>query len=106
MRVLRQIENLNAPIHVGIIGGAMALDVPLAALLLVAPLRAHTLVEALVDPTVELVDIHCVHALLEPVPFGLEPGDGIAMLALLVSTAFVERPNDSVENLLVDPQPR
>jgi hypothetical protein len=38
--VLAQAEDLDALVHIGIVGGAVPLDAPLATLLLVPPLRA------------------------------------------------------------------
>ena len=82
----------------------MALNVSLAAFLLVAPLRAHALVEAFLNPPIQLVDVHDIDALLESVPFCLKPADRVAVFALLVGTALPESADDPLEYLVIDPQ--
>jgi hypothetical protein len=67
VRVLPQTKDLDSLVHVGIVGGAATLDVSLAALLFVAPLSAQPLIEAFLDASIQLIDIHRVYALLEPI---------------------------------------
>ena len=59
--------------------------------LLLPPLVLHPLEERRVDEPVELVDIHGVNALVEPILFGLVAPDRLLVFATLVGVTGVQR---------------
>jgi len=66
------------------------LDLPQAAVLLFAPLSRHLVEERAVHASVELVDVHGVDAVAEPV-FALEPPDCFLVLTPFIGVAGVQR---------------
>jgi hypothetical protein len=68
---LAEAEDLNALLHMKIIGSAVALNVSIIAPLLVPPLCVHALLEAIPDSPIQLVDIHRVDAPPEWIPLRL-----------------------------------
>jgi hypothetical protein len=80
-------------------------DLPLAAILLLAPLVRHSIVEGRIHQTVELVDIHGVDAILKPLVFGLMALDRFLVLAALVGVAGVQRVAHPFQHLVVEAKP-
>ena len=105
MGVPRQFENLHALVHVGLLGRLVPFDLALAAVLLLAPFGRHLVEEVAVDAPVELVDVHGVDAVAEPVVFGPEPLDRLLVLAPLVGVAGVQRLAHPVQHLVVEAKP-
>ncbi|MGB5742902.1 MAG: hypothetical protein WBM65_10850 [Sedimenticolaceae bacterium] len=72
--------------------------------LLLAPLRGLTVEEIGVDATVELVDVHDVDPVLQPVVLGLNPPDGILVVLLLVTVADPQGLRHPGEDLVIEAQ--
>jgi hypothetical protein len=53
--------------------------------------------------SVEFVEIHCVDAVTEPLVFALKPSDRFLVLALLISTARMERLPHPFQHFVVEP---
>jgi hypothetical protein len=66
-----KIEKRHALILVGFVGVLLALDLTLGAVLLLAPLVRHSIVEICTHQPVELIDVHRVDAVLEPLMLSL-----------------------------------
>ena len=54
-------------------------------LLFGAPLRCLAVEEVGVDPTIELVDVHCINTVLQTIVLGLNPSDRVFVVLLLVA---------------------
>ena len=89
--VSRQFENLDALVHVGLVGLLVTVDLVQQAPLLLAPLTSEPIVEIPADLTVELIDIHGVYSIIEPLVFSLQPGDAVRMHATLVGMAGLKK---------------
>ena len=80
----------------------MTLDVPCTTRLLVTPLGPHSVIKVLRHPPVELIDIHGVNSLLQPISLLLKPGDSLGVLALLVGAAVLQRSADPLKNVVIE----
>jgi hypothetical protein len=89
--VSRQFENLDALVHVGLIGFLVPVDLTLAPCLLGAPFGRHLVEEGSVNAPVELVHVHRIEPALQPVVFRPEPGDGLLLLPAFVGVTGVKR---------------
>ncbi|MEZ5598707.1 MAG: hypothetical protein R3E84_20440 [Pseudomonadales bacterium] len=72
--------------------------------LLLAPLRGLAVEEVGVDATVELVDVHGVDAVLQPVVLGLNAPYSILVMLLLVTVADTQGLGHPGEHLVVEAQ--
>jgi len=104
MGVLRQFQQFDTLVHVGIVGQLVTLDVPCTTRLLVTPLGPHSVIKVLRHPPVELIDIHGVNSLLQPISLLLKPSDSLGMLALLVSAAVLKGPAHPLKNVVIEPE--
>ncbi|MFG1271676.1 hypothetical protein [Xanthobacter flavus] len=82
----------------------MPFDLALAALLLLAPLVRHLLEERRVHQPVELIDIHGVDAVAQPLRLGFEPPDRFVMFPALVGVAGVKGVAYPLQHLVVESQ--
>ena len=89
--VPRQFEKLHALVHVGLVGVLVPFNLAQAAVLLVAPLVRHALEERRIDQPVELINIHGVNAVIEPLVLSLMALDRLFALAPFVGVAGVKR---------------
>ena len=87
----REFENLDALIHVGLLGGLVPLNFAQAAVLLFAPLGRHLVEERAVYTSIEFVEIHRVDTVAEPLVFALEPLNRFFVIAPLIGVARMER---------------
>jgi hypothetical protein len=78
------------------------LDVAQDRSLLLPPFCRLAVVEAGVDPTVELVQVHGVDAVLEPLVLALEVGYGLVMEPLLVFVALAQRIPDEGDYMTIE----
>ena len=80
-------------------------DLALAAVLLLAPLARHLVVERRVNDAVELIDVHGTNAVIKALVFGLMALDRLLVLAPLVGVAGVQRIAHPFQHLVVEVQP-
>jgi hypothetical protein len=85
-----EVEQRDSFRKIGIVGAPVPLDLTLAALLLLTPLVRHFFEEGGIHQPVELIDIHRVDAIVQPLRFSLKPLDCFVMLAALVGVAGVK----------------
>jgi hypothetical protein len=83
----------------------VALDVAHTAALPLPPLASHLVVEIRADLSIQFVDVHRLDAALEPVIFGPEPLNCLAVLPTLVGVARVKRLPHPDQYLVVEAQP-
>ena len=95
-------RSADAFFQIGFVGVAVPFDLALAAILLLAPLVRHFLEEGRIDQPVELVDIHGVNAIVQPLAFGLKPLDRFLVLAAFVGVAGVKRVAHPFQHLVVE----
>ena len=103
--VARQFENLHTLIHVGLLGGLVALDFPQAAVLFLASPVRHSLEEGSFDQPIELVDIHCINAIQQPLELDLVAPDRLLVLAAFVDVARMQHIAHPFQELDVELQP-
>ena len=82
MRELNQVRTL---FDIRTVGRLVTGDLPTNLVLLGPPLLGHLGVEQTVDPSVELVDVHCMETVAQPIMLALQAANGGLMLVLLVS---------------------
>lgn len=70
--VIGQIEQHDSFLQVGLVGGLVPVDFFAAPNLRGPPLCGHALKERIVNPTIELIDVHGMNAGLEPIVFDAE----------------------------------
>ncbi|MDE0865251.1 MAG: hypothetical protein OSA98_15780 [Rubripirellula sp.] len=56
------------------------------------------------DSSIQLIDVHLVDAVLQPLVLGLEPFDGLVVEQLFVKMALAERRRNELEDFVVKPQ--
>jgi hypothetical protein len=76
-----EVEERGSFAEIGFVGIPVPVDLALAARLLLAPLVRHFFEEGRVHKSVELIDIHRVDAIVQPLRFGLKPLDRFLVLA-------------------------
>jgi hypothetical protein len=86
-----EVEKLDAFVQIRFVGLLVPLDLALAAMLFLPPLVRHLLEERRVYHPIELVDVHGVNAIVQPVVFGLMAPDRFFVVAALVGVAGEER---------------
>ncbi|MEE4450498.1 hypothetical protein V2S85_02515 [Novosphingobium resinovorum] len=104
MRLARQRQQGDTLIHIVVAGVLMPRQVALAAIQFIAPLRRHAPVEILGHGAVQLIDIHSLQPITEPIDLRPKARDRLVMVAPLDLEAVPERLDDKVVDFLVDPQ--
>ncbi|MBV9748509.1 MAG: hypothetical protein JO157_06830, partial [Acetobacteraceae bacterium] len=104
LRVSRQFEKLHALVHVGLLGGFVAVDLPLEPKLLRAPLPGEAVVEVTADLAVELIDVHGIDAIAQALVFGLKPADRRLVLPALVGVTGLKSLPYPGQHLVIEVQ--
>jgi len=91
LSIAGEVEQRDALVLVGLVGALVSRDFALAAVLFLAPPVRHSLEEGGLDQSIELVDIHCVNAILQRLELGLVAPDRFLVLAAFVGVAGVQR---------------
>jgi len=88
MGTLRELQELDALIHVTLAGETVRFDVTSDPQLLGTPLSSFRVEEISINATIELVEIHGIDSFLDALVLTLKPHDGLIMEPLLISVAF------------------
>jgi hypothetical protein len=99
-----QFEESDTLIKVALVRCLMQGDFLHQFLLLDAPLFGHLDVERVVDAAIELVDVHGMNAVLEPITFSLQAGDRVVVFLALVRVALAQAGADPLQHLVSETQ--
>ncbi|WP_309774556.1 hypothetical protein [Nitrobacter vulgaris] len=103
MDVPRQFQQSDSFGKIRFVCAPVPFDLALAAFLLFAPLVRHFFEEGRIHQSVELIDIHGVNAIVQPLRFRFKPPDRFLVLAAFVGVAGVERIAHPFQNLVIEP---
>ncbi len=83
----------------------MALNLAKQPRLLGSPLCQHPVVEGVVDAAIELIEIHRVQSILQPLVLDLASVNGLLMLPALIGMAGLEGRLNPLQYLFIEVQP-
>ena len=90
MGITGQLQELDAVFDIALVGILMDLNVAQDSVLVASPVGGLAVEERCIDPSVKLVQIHCVQACLNLVVVSLQACDGLLAFVLLVSMALAQ----------------